>query len=307
MRTDPETAARAVVVTGANGLVGTQVCRELAERGATVRALVRRAGTAPGLPGVTEVVGEFHDPQVAASVVDGAGSLVTTVHPLGGDHADQQRRIGVDGTLVIARAARDAGLGVHVHVSTAAVYDRSPGVGDVDENSALVDDDANFYAVTKRDADAALAALDGITRVLVRPPAVLGPGETSIWNTISPQGVAASVEARTEVPERTWAWVHVTDLARLIADVAGGVIAPVDSARVGPVRGRCTPVNVAAPGGTWRDYLTAVCEAVGVEPVFVQGEAWTGQLVADRARSWGWRPQVALDQALAQLQAGLTG
>ena len=46
-----------VVVTGANGLVGTAVCRALAERSARVRAVVRRAGTAPVLDGVTEVVG----------------------------------------------------------------------------------------------------------------------------------------------------------------------------------------------------------------------------------------------------------
>ena len=85
-----------------------------------------------------------------------------------------------------ARAARDAGVSRLVHVSTAAVYDRSPGVGDVDESSALVGDSANAYAVTKRDTDLALAEVDGLTRVLVRPPAILGPGESSVWNTLRP-------------------------------------------------------------------------------------------------------------------------
>ena len=41
-----------VVVTGANGLVGSHVVAALAERGATVRAVVRRVGTAPQHPGV---------------------------------------------------------------------------------------------------------------------------------------------------------------------------------------------------------------------------------------------------------------
>ena len=36
-----------VVVTGANGLVGSHVCAALAQRGVAVRAVVRRSGTAP--------------------------------------------------------------------------------------------------------------------------------------------------------------------------------------------------------------------------------------------------------------------
>ena len=74
-----------------------------------MRAVVRRPGTGPDLPGVEEHVGEFHDPDFAVSVVTGASALVTTVHPMGSDR-ETQHRIGVEGTPVIARAARDAGL-----------------------------------------------------------------------------------------------------------------------------------------------------------------------------------------------------
>ena len=68
------------------------------------------------------------------------------VHPLDGDR-DEQRRVGLEGTLVIAEAAGDAGVPLLVHVSTAGVYDRSPSVGDVTEDSALVTDEANDYSV----------------------------------------------------------------------------------------------------------------------------------------------------------------
>ena len=182
---EPSTEPQIVVVTGANGLVGSRTCAALVERGATVRAVVRRPGTAPALDGVEEHVGDFYDPDLAAAVVEGAHAVVTTVHPMGTDY-ETQHRIGVEGTPVIAKAARDAGVERLVHLSTAGVYDRSPGVGDVDESSPLVPDDADAYAVTKRDTDAALAAVDGLTTVLVRPPAILGPGETSIWNTLRP-------------------------------------------------------------------------------------------------------------------------
>lgn len=294
-----------VVVTGANGLVGSHVVRALSERGAAVRAVVRRAGTAPDLPGVEEHVGDFADPAYAAGVVAGADALVTTVHPLGSGR-DEQRRVGLDGTMTIAAAATDAGVPLVVHVSTAGVYDRSPDVGDVDEDGALVPDDADDYGVVKRDTDAALARLGGTTRVLVRPPAILGAGESSVWNTVTPAAMAQDESRRRAVPGATFAWVHVDDLATLVADVATGAIATVASdAAHGPVVGACTPVNVAGEPATRRDYVGAVCAALGLEPTWEDGPAWTGRILADRARGWGWSPRVPLADALDELRAGL--
>ena len=295
-----------VVVTGANGFVGARVCQALVERGARVRAVVRRSGAAPALEGVEERVGEFHDPDLAADVVRDAYAVVTTVHPMGTDR-ETQHRIGVEGTPVLARAARDAGVSRLVHVSTAAVYDRSPGVGDVDESSALVPDDAGVYAVTKRDTDAALAEVDGLTRVLVRPPAILGAGETSIWNTLRPSDLRDDEEARHAVPGQSFAWVHVDDLAALVADVAAGRVAASDDPEQGPVEGASTAVNVAAGTATQRDYFSTVARAVGVEPVWDDAPAWTGRIAADRAAGWGWTPGVDLDEALAEVEAGLRG
>ena len=288
-----------VVVTGANGLVGARVCRALSERGVTVRAVVRRAGTAPDLDRVEERVGEFTDPDFADGVVAGASAVVTTVHPMGSDR-ETQHRIGVEGTRGFAQAAADAGVERLVHISTAAVYDRSPGVGDVDESSALVPDDAGDYAVTKRDTDLALAAIEGMTRILVRPPAILGPGETSIWNTLRPADIRDDERARHAVPDQTFAWVHLDDLANLVADLASGRL-------TGPEPGSCTPVNVAAGPATVRDYYETVTRALGVDPVWDDTPAWTGRIVADRARGWGWTPTVDLTTALSEIEIGLRG
>lgn len=306
MTQTPAAPAPTVVVTGANGFVGSRICAALVERGATVRAVVRRAGTAPQLEGVGEHVGDFHDPELATRVVAGTSAVVTTVHPMGSDRATQAR-IGVDGTATIARAAAEAGVDRLVHVSTAGVYDRSPGVGDVDEESALVPDDAGDYAVTKRDADAALAEVDGLTRILLRPPAVLGAGETSIWNTLRPADVRDDEQQRRAVPRQTFAWVHVEDLAGLAADLATGAVAASDDPATGPVAGGCTPVNVAAGPATHRDYFGAVAAALGVDPVWEDRPAWTGRILADRAHAWGWSPRVTLEQALAEIVAGIRG
>ncbi len=293
-----------VVVTGANGLVGSRTCAALLELGVTVRALVRRAGTAPA--GTEEHVGEFGDASDAAAVVEGAAAVVTTVHPMGSD-LDVQRSVAVEGTPVIARAAAEAGAARLVHVSTAAVYDRSPGTGDVDEQGALVGDDGGDYPVTKREADEALARVSGLTTVLVRPPAILGAAESSVWNSLRPAAVREHEQARRANPEQSFAWVHVEDLARVLAHVAAGRVPAGTDPEQGPVEGACTPLNVAAEPAALHDYHATVCEAVGVEPTWTDEPTWTGSVLAGRAQRWGFTPQVTLDAALAEVREGLAG
>jgi nucleoside-diphosphate-sugar epimerase len=223
---------------------------------------------------------------------------------MGSERATQQR-IGVEGTLVMARAAAAAGVERLIHISTAAVYDRSPEIGDVGESSALVGDDANDYAVTKRDADLALADVEGITRVLLRPPAILGPGPTSTWNTLRPAAIRDDEQAPRVIADATFAWVHVADLASLAAELASGRVPDGADPAAGPVADACTPLNVAAARATQRDYFEAVTGALGVDPVWEQAPAWTGQILADRAHGWGWTPTVDLAQASEEIVAGL--
>lgn len=291
-----------VLVTGANGLVGARTCSALLDRGAEVRALVRRPGAAPA--GTVEVVGEVTDPGSWGEALRGVDAVVSTVHPMGSDR-DAQHAVGVVATRDLAGAAREAGVTRLVHVSTAAVYDRSPGADDVDESSPLVGDDGGDYPVTKRDAERALADVTGLTRVVIRPPAILGPGKTSVWNTLRPAAVRDDPDARRTNPDRSWPWVHVSDLATLAADVASGRVATSTDPDGGPVDGGCTAVNVAGEPATWRDYLTAVAGALEVEPEWTTEPGWTGRLATSRAHGWGWWPQVSLADALQELVDGL--
>jgi 2-alkyl-3-oxoalkanoate reductase len=296
-------ASPVVVVTGANGLVGSAVCRALVERTAQVRAVVRRAGSAPALGGVTEHVGDFADEGLARAVTDGADAVVTTVHPMGSPR-EVQHRVGAEGTPALARVARDAGVARFVHVSTAGVHDRSAGVGDVSEDGALLPEGSGAYPDTKNATDAALAQVGGLTTVLVRPPAIVGAGDTSVWNTLRPREIREG--DRRANPGKTWSWVHVDDLAALIADVATGAVATGDDPEQGPVAGGTTPVLVAGEPATWRDYLGTVSDALGVAPEWTDEPDWTGQLLTERARRWGWAPRVGLAQALEEIRRGLS-
>jgi nucleoside-diphosphate-sugar epimerase len=169
----------------------------------------------------------------------------------------------------------------------------------------LVADDDNAYAATKRDTDAALAEIDGLTRVILRPPAILGRGESSIWNTLRPAEIRDDEEARHAVPGQSFAWVHVDDLAALAADVASGRLTTSADPERGPLEAGFTVVNVAAGPATARDYYATVTGALGIDPVWDEAPAWTGRILAGRAQGWGWSPSVDLDRALAEIDEGL--
>src|SRR3712207_8786478 len=93
-----------------------------------------------------------------------------------GASREEQHRVGVEGTPVLARAARDAGVARLVHLSTAGVYDRSAGVGDVAEDGALLPAGSGDYADNKNATHAALAEVGGATTGPGRPPGGLGGG-----------------------------------------------------------------------------------------------------------------------------------
>ena len=99
--------------------------------------------------------------------------------------------------------------------------------------------------------------------------------------------------------------MHVDDLVTLIADVATGRIPTATCPDEGPVEDQCTAANVAAGPATARDYYGTVLGALGLEPTWEDRPAWTGRILAGRARAWGWTPAVDLERALAEIAEGL--
>ena len=71
-----------ILVTGATGLIGTEVLRRLSQAGVPVRALTRNLKKAQPMPGVTWVAGDLGKPATLPSAFEGTEALFLLTHYL---------------------------------------------------------------------------------------------------------------------------------------------------------------------------------------------------------------------------------
>jgi len=173
----------ALLVTGANGFVGTAVCRQAIAAGRAVRGTVRTPGVSEGgVPAVTVASIDGHTDWTAA--LQGCSSVIHTaarVHVMNESSSDplsEFRRVNVDGTLNLARQAAAAGVRRFVFVSSIKVN----GEGTAPERPFRASDapaPQDAYGISKAEAEQGLhqvASDTGLEVAIVRPPLVYGPG-----------------------------------------------------------------------------------------------------------------------------------
>ena len=178
-----------VLVTGADGFVGKAVCRRLAESGYTPRAGLWNAELWPGLraavPGLSEfaVIGDLGANPDLSCALENVGVVVhlaARVHIMHDDTVDplkEFRRVNVDGTEALARAAVEHGVCRLVFVSTAKVNGESTSGNPFMEGDPP--DPQDPYAVSKWEAEQVLRGIalrTGLEVAIVRSPLVYGPG-----------------------------------------------------------------------------------------------------------------------------------
>ncbi|MFK0037958.1 UDP-glucose 4-epimerase family protein [Pseudomonas monteilii] len=174
-----------VLTTGGSGFVGKVLLQRLAEGARWApRALVRRlpaqqlAGvdyrSFSELTAVDAASGHFEQ----VDTVIHLASRVHVMHETAADPLAEFRRVNVEGTLSLARAAAQAGVRRFIFVSSVKVNGES-----TDGRQPFTADEApapsDPYGISKREAEDGLrqlAAQTGLEVVIVRPVLVYGPG-----------------------------------------------------------------------------------------------------------------------------------
>jgi nucleoside-diphosphate-sugar epimerase len=252
---DRERNAGPVVVTGANGFVGSRVARRLAETGRVVRAIVRAPGF-PELqrPGIEEIVGEFTNSEIANAAAKGADAVIHCAAGIGPD-LDTARRVNVEGTRAMVEAALEAGVRRYVQISTISVYAKSTAER-LDEEAAIKSE-GDPYGYTKADADRVVleAMLRGLSAVILRPGAILGVHPTSTWGVKAPTRVRDRVMKLRGDGREPMPWVHVENLVDAV------LLALEDDRAIGRV------YNVADETHSWREFTDEIRGWFGTAPL----------------------------------------
>lgn len=186
---DTATANRTAFVTGATGLLGNNLVRELVSRGFAVKALARSAKKAAtqfaGVEGVEVVVGDLGDIGAFASAMQGCDVVFHTAAFFrdsykGGSHAAALEHTNVAGTEALLHMAYANGIRRFVHVSSIAVLAGVRGEM-VSEDQLRDPKDADDYYRSKIMSDRVvlgfLASHPDFHAVFVLPGWMWGPGD----------------------------------------------------------------------------------------------------------------------------------
>jgi nucleoside-diphosphate-sugar epimerase len=163
-----------VALTGATGVVGQYLVRELPQRGHRVRVLLRRPAALPSNV-TTALIGDLRQPQNLAAALEGVDAVIHCAgiaHTSGVPENDYQA-INTAGTINLARAARQSGAGRFVFLSS--IRAQCGATADKVQTEDVEPRPTDAYGKSKLAAERGLAELD-LDWVTLRPVLVYGPG-----------------------------------------------------------------------------------------------------------------------------------
>ena len=302
---------RRVLVTGAEGFIGSHLVDQLLAEGAEVRALVHynpfgRWGWLQDRADDVEILsGDIRDGERVAKVVDGMDVVFHLAALIGIPYSyeapESYIQTNVMGTYNVLTACRRASVERMIQTSTSEVYGSALRVP-IDESHPL--QPQSPYSASKISGDMTALSFHhsfGLPVAVVRPFNTYGPRQSTraIIATVLAQLFSGSDEIRIGATSPTRDFNFVADTARGFLAVAGcdralGHVVNVGSGREISI-GDLVELLVRISG---RD-AKVVSDADRLRPAGSEVE----RLLCDntRAREWaGWKPEVSLEEGLRQ-------
>lgn len=172
-----------IFVTGATGLLGNCVVRDLLHRGESVRVLCRRGTHREPLEGLAvEIVeGDLDDAEILVRAAEGCRAVVhcaALIH-LGWSRLEESRRVNVEGTRRVVEACLTNGCRL-IHIASVDTLQAAKSIqSPIDESEQDgVPKIPCDYVVSKREADEVVRqaiSTQHLDAVIVHPALMLGP------------------------------------------------------------------------------------------------------------------------------------
>ncbi len=243
------------LITGATGFLGANLVEAVTQLGWQARALHRKTSSLKALQGLTyeSVVGDITEPASLLPAMRGVDVVFHAAAVADYWRTGPQRmyHVNVDGARHVLRAAREAGVGRVVLVSSVASLGRPPFGQPVNESAQFNLRPEQFhygYSKVLAENHARACVADGLDVVIVNPAVIIGPRDVNLIS-----GSIIVEAARRRIPFYPPGGVCVID----VADVCAGCIAAAE-------RGRAGERYILGGENLWhRDLLGVVCDVVG--------------------------------------------
>ena len=210
-----------IFITGANGLLGSFICRELLEVGCKIKALKRANSDLHLVEDIKDqidwVEGDILDAVGIEKQLQQVTIVVHCAAEVSYSKKNKQKlfRTNVEGTANIVNACIKAEITKLVYVSSVATIGKEKSENESDENTKWNGtDQVSEYARTKYLAELEVwrGSAEGLKPIIVNPSVVLGPGD---WNKSSTKIFKYILEEKPFYTAGRINFVDVRDVAKI--------------------------------------------------------------------------------------------
>ena len=210
-----------IFVTGATGLLGGFICRELLKDGQRIKAVKRASSQLTLIEDIADQIewvhGDMNDTTFLLEALDGVTGVVHSAAIISFDKRDEEQmyKTNVMGTADLVNGCIKKGVPNFVHISSVAALGRKQGQIEIDESDKWEGTEYDsIYARSKylQELEVWRGAQEGLKVKIVNPSVVLGPG---LWGSGSTSVFKYAYDAKRFHPEGTINFVDVRDVAEI--------------------------------------------------------------------------------------------